>query len=115
MQERIDVTTIQEHEDGSATVHFDFSQDQLEALMRGGMAQALERGISEGRQYDPDNPCGPGYVKLTEEQLCEYTKFFLNRVYQSAPTEIQLAIYLIMDYISSREEFEEWNLQREGS
>jgi hypothetical protein len=113
MQETVNVTTLEEHADGSATVHFDFNAEQVEALMRAGMMQAIERGLDEGRQYDPDNPCGPAYVKLTDEQLCQYAQYFLNRVYKSATTEIQLAVYLVMQYISSPEEFEQWLAQRE--
>jgi hypothetical protein len=44
------VTTIQEHTDGSATIMFDMNKEEHDALLSYGILEALKAGIRAGEK-----------------------------------------------------------------
>lgn len=51
----MNVTTIKENEDGSANVVFDMTPEEVDALVRYGILEALKAAIREGEKLKVDN------------------------------------------------------------
>ena len=47
----MNVELIKEYEDGSADFHFDMTPEEVTALLRHGIMEALKAGIAEGNKY----------------------------------------------------------------
>ena len=100
---------IKEHEDGSATLTVDFTPEQQQALMRSGMLHALEQGIKQGQALDPDTlDFNLRYIEFTQDQTTKIVQHELEQIYYTATPEVQLAIYVLLEYISTPQEFEQW-------
>ena len=50
----VDIKEFKENPDGSATVVFDFSQEEIVALFRQGAIFALKEGIKNSEAYNPE-------------------------------------------------------------
>ena len=50
---------IEEREDGSAVYSFDFTPEEMEAIFRFGVIEAIKLGIEEGKKYDPERDKKP--------------------------------------------------------
>jgi hypothetical protein len=50
----MNVTTIKENEDGSANVVFDLTPEEVDALVRYGILEALKAAIREGEKLKVD-------------------------------------------------------------
>ena len=49
-----EVVLIQENEDGSAILQFDFSKEELDALTRYGIVTAIMNGVKEAEKLHPN-------------------------------------------------------------
>jgi hypothetical protein len=47
------IETIAEHEDGSATVTLDMDSEELKMLVNWAFIELLKKGIEEGEKYTP--------------------------------------------------------------
>lgn len=45
------VELLEEHEDGSATYSFDFTNEERDILLNLGIITAIKNGIEEGKKY----------------------------------------------------------------
>jgi hypothetical protein len=49
----VEMTQFKENADGSATVQFDFSEEEKEAMFRAGVIEAIKAGITKAEPYNP--------------------------------------------------------------
>ena len=54
MSKTVDMTEFKDNPDGSATVTFDFSPEEIVALFRQGTITALKEGIKNAEAYNPE-------------------------------------------------------------
>ena len=54
----MNVETIQEHEDGSATFTFDLTNEERDILLSLGIMTAIKNGIQEGKKYVSNTDVG---------------------------------------------------------
>lgn len=47
------IETIEEHEDGSATVSLDMTNEEVKTLLNWAFTELLKKGIEEGKKYEP--------------------------------------------------------------
>ncbi len=47
-----EVTNIEEHEDGSATVHFDLTDEEIKILISWGIKEAIKLAIHREKNFD---------------------------------------------------------------
>jgi hypothetical protein len=47
------IETIEEHEDGSATVSLDMTNEEVKMLINWAFVELLKKGIEEGKKYTP--------------------------------------------------------------
>jgi hypothetical protein len=54
MNRSVDMTQFKENPDGSATITFDFNEEEIIALFRQGAITALKEGIKNAEAYNPE-------------------------------------------------------------
>ena len=47
-----EVTNIEEHEDGSATLHFDLTDEEVRMLIQWGIKEAIKLAYHKGQNFD---------------------------------------------------------------
>ena len=47
-----EVTNIEEHEDGTATVHFDLTDEEIKILISWGIKEAIKLAIHREKNFD---------------------------------------------------------------
>lgn len=109
----MNVTLIEEHEDGSATYNFDMSENERTEIIKIGILAGLEKGIEVEKSSRS--------VQLTPEQIDAIVVEDMKRAYRYAvkpnlthPEDIayykkyKKAIALILKHYMVRAEAEDW-------
>jgi hypothetical protein len=52
---KVDVLEMINNPDGTATVKFDFTEEEISHFFRLGVIEAIKNGIKEAEQYNPDD------------------------------------------------------------
>jgi hypothetical protein len=107
----VDVVKVEERTDGSATVEFDFTPEEVNALFRAGVIEALQRGIDSARQYDPTIPPRKQTFTLVDEQLDDIIVEELKRVYTDNVDQTPKfadAAKTLLSYFLSSSDFNRW-------
>ena len=47
-----EVTNIEEHEDGSATLHFDLTDEEVKVLIQWGIKEAIKLAYHKAQNFD---------------------------------------------------------------
>ena len=47
-----EVTNIEEHEDGSATLHFDLTDEEIKVLIQWGIKEAIKLAYHKAQNFD---------------------------------------------------------------
>ena len=101
-------TDIKENADGSATINFDLTDEELLSFMRLGITRALEAGLKESDTYTEDSIFSMRYVKLHGEQTQQIMLDELRHMYMAAPDYVRGAICTVAKYTLSADDYEAW-------
>ena len=101
-------TEIKENPDGSATINFDLTDEELQSFIRLGLTRALEAGLKEADTYTEDSIFSMRYVKLHGEQTHQIMLDELRHMYKVAPDYVRSAICTVAKYTLSTEDYEAW-------
>lgn len=112
----VDTTEFKENPDGSATVKFDFTPDEVASLFRQGVITALEEGIRRADPYDPDRTSkfNNKTIELDWQQLQGIVVGELQEAYRNNLNseefsgELARALKTVLEYYMIRSDFEEW-------
>ena len=91
-------TDIKENPDGSATINFDLTDEELQSFIRLGLTRALEAGLKEADTYTEDSIFSMRYVKLHGEQTHQIMLDELRHMYKVAPDYVRSAICTVVKF-----------------
>ena len=101
-------TEIKENPDGSATINFDLTDEELQSFIRLGITRALEAGLKEADTYTENSIFSMRYVKLHGEQTQAIMLDEFKHMYKTAPDYVRSAVCTVAKYTLSREDYESW-------
>lgn len=105
-----EVVEYKENPDGSATVQFDFTEEEIQSFFRAGVLEALKRGIEQAASLDPNGPRRNTTFDLTWDQIDSIMTNELQDMHQRNldDSRISDAVEVILEYIMPSSEFERW-------
>lgn len=112
----VDMTEFTEHADGSATVKFDFTEQEITALFRQGVIKALTDGIINAVAYDPEKTTkfNNKTIDLSWDQLEQIVVGELQEAYRNNlnsnfyDEKLDDAIKVLLNYYMAPSEYQEW-------
>lgn len=112
----VDTTEFVENPDGSATVKFDFTQDEIISFFRQGVITALEAGIKNAEPYNPDriSKFNNKTIELVWDQIDAIVVGELQDSYRTNLNssefngELSRALRTVLEYYMNPSGFEEW-------
>jgi hypothetical protein len=114
----VEMTEFKENADGSATVTFNFNDEEIQGMFRMGVIQAIKGGLKEAKQYDPDfqSKFNTKQVELTWDQIDSIVIGELKGCYEtqmehdpkSRDYELIHALSVMLKYYMHYSDYDEW-------
>lgn len=110
-----EVLDFKENPDGSATVTFDFTDDEIQSFFRAGVLEAIKRGIEQAEALNPNGPHRNHTFEMTWSQIDTIMVKELQDIYErnlnESQTVAQSAVTLL-EYIMPTLEFSQWKAEK---
>jgi hypothetical protein len=114
----VEMTEFKENVDGSATVTFDFNDEEIQGMFRMGVIHAIKAGLKEAKQYDPEfqSKFNTKQVELTWDQIDSIVIGELKGCYETQMEhgpgdrdyELIHALSTVLKYYMHYSEYDEW-------
>ena len=111
------VTEVKENADGSATISFDFTEQEREALFRAGVIEAIKAGVKKAEPYNPEKATkfDNKSIELTWDQIDSIVVSELKEAYERNTDEnndfdIELlnSFDKVLKYFMSASDYDDW-------
>jgi hypothetical protein len=114
----VEMKEFKENPDGSATVSFDFSQDEVLAFYRMGVIQSMKNGLKEAEEYHPEHSrkFSSKSFKMTWDQLDVVVTDELKDCYENQMKqepehrdyELIHALDTVLKYYLDKDDYFDW-------
>jgi HEAT repeat protein len=116
----VEMTQFKENPDGSATVTFDFDEEEKEALFRAGVIDAIKAGIKNAEPYNPQKTTkfDNRTIELTWDQIDSIVVSELKESYLRTKAavdneidddrELLQSLDRVLSHFMAPSEYDEW-------
>ena len=110
-----EVVEYKENPDGSATISFDFTEEETQAFFRAGVLEALKRGIEQAESLNPSGVHRNHTFELTYSQIDSIMVKELQDIYERNLNEtdgVREAAVKLLNYIMIPSEWDKWKNEK---